>query len=193
MDWRGPESSYEPFDGIVLTDTFNLHTDRAGFPKAWLPDNSERVERQQSLPIQVIVGNPPWSAGQRSSADDNPNVDYPEIEKRVAETYAARSTATNKNSLYDTYKMAVRWASDRIGEQGVVAFVTNGSWIDGNVDSGVRACSGRGVQLDLCSESAGQSADTGRTFAPGRRQGIWPGFPCAGGDHNSGSQSRCWT
>ena len=138
--WRGPESSYEPFDGIVLTDTFNLHTDRAGFPKAWLPDNSERVERQQSLPIQVIVGNPPWSAGQRSSADDNPNVDYPEIEKRVAETYAARSTATNKNSLYDTYKMAVRWASDRIGEQGVVAFVTNGSWIDGNVDSGVRAC-----------------------------------------------------
>ena len=138
--WRGPESSYEPFDGIVLTDTFNLHTDRAGFPKAWLPDNSERVERQQSLPIQVIVGNPPWSAGQRSSADDNPNVDYPEIEKRVAETYAARSTATNKNSLYDTYKMAVRWASDRIGEQGVVAFVTNGSWINGNVDSGVRAC-----------------------------------------------------
>ena len=138
--WRGPESSYEPFDGIVLTDTFNLHTDRTGFPKAWLPDNSERVERQQSLPIQVIVGNPPWSVGQRSSADDNPNVDYPEIEKRVAETYAARSRATLKNSLYDTYKMAIRWASDRIGEHGVVAFVTNGSWIDGNVDSGVRAC-----------------------------------------------------
>ena len=137
---RGPESSYEPFDGIVLTDTFNLHTDRTGFPKAWLPDNSERVERQQNTPIQVIVGNPPWSVGQRSVADDNPNVDYPEIEKRVAETYAARSRSTNKNSLYDTYKMAIRWASDRIGDQGVVAFVTNGSWIDGNVDSGVRAC-----------------------------------------------------
>ena len=136
----GPESSYEPFDGIVLTDTFNLYTERTGFPKAWLPDNSERAERQQSTPIQVIVGNPPWSAGQRSSADDNPNVDYPEIEKRVAETYAVRSRATLKNSLYDTYKMAIRWASDRIGEQGVVALVTNGSWIDGNVDSGVRAC-----------------------------------------------------
>ena len=137
---RGPESSYEPFDGIVLTDTFNLHTERTGFPKAWLPDNSARVERQQNTPIQVIVGNPPWSAGQRSAADDNPNVDYPEIEKRVAKTYAARSRATLKNSLYDTYKMAIRWASDRIGDQGVVAFVTNGSWVDGNVDSGVRAC-----------------------------------------------------
>ena len=124
----------------MLTDTLNLYTERTGFPKEWLPDNSERVERQQSLPIQVLVGNPPWSAGQRSSADDNPNVDYPELEQRVVDTYAARSTATLKNSLYDTYKMAIRWASDRIGDQGVVAFVTNGSWIDGNVDSGVRAC-----------------------------------------------------
>ena len=136
----GHDSSYEPFGGIVLTDTFNLHTDRTGFPREWLPDNSERAERQQGLPIQVIVGNPPWSAGQRSSSDDNPNVGYPEVEGRVAETYAARSTATLKNSLYDTYKMAIRWASDRIGDQGVVALVTNGSWIDGNVDSGVRAC-----------------------------------------------------
>ena len=137
---RGPESSYEPFDGIVLTDTFNLHTERTGFPGAWLPDNSERAVRQQNLPIQVIVGNPPWSAGQKSSADENPNVDYPELESRISDTYAARSRATLKNSLYDTYKMAIRWASDRIGDQGVIALVTNGSWIDGNVDSGVRAC-----------------------------------------------------
>ena len=136
----GDDKSYQPFNGIVLTDTFNLHTDRTGFPKAWLPDNSKRVERQQELPIQVVVGNPPWSAGQKSSADDNPNVDYPELEKRIAATYVRHSTATNKNSLYDTYKMAIRWASDRIGEQGIVAFVTNGSWIDGNADSGVRAC-----------------------------------------------------
>ena len=137
---RGVSNGYEPFGGIVLTDTFNLHTERTGFPREWLPDNSERVERQQRLPIEVVVGNPPWSVGQRSSADDNPNVDYPELERRVADTYAARSTATLKNSLYDTYKMAIRWASDRIGDQGIVAFVTNGSWIDGNVDSGVRAC-----------------------------------------------------
>ena len=132
--------AYEPFDGIALTDTFNLHTDRTGFPKVWLPDNSARVERQQRAPIQVVVGNPPWSAGQRSSADDNPNVAYPEMERRIAETFAARSKATLKNSLYDSYKMAIRWASDRIGDRGVVAFVTNGSWIDSHVDSGVRAC-----------------------------------------------------
>ena len=132
-------SGYEAFDGIVLTDTFNLYTGRAGFPTDWLPGNSERAERQQKLPIQVIVGNPPWSTGQRSSADDNPNVRYPDLAGRVSETYAARSRSTNKNSLYDSYKLAIRWASDRIGKQGVVAFVTNGSWIEGNVDSGVRA------------------------------------------------------
>ena len=86
------------------------------------------------------MGNPPWSAGQRSSTDDNPNVEYPALEARIRETFAEYSTATLKNSLYDTYKMEIRWASDRINEQGIVAFVTNGSWIDGNVDAGVRAC-----------------------------------------------------
>ena len=137
---NGEGSGYEPFNGIVLTDTFNLNAKRGLFPKGWLPDNNERAERQQELPIQVIIGNPPWSAGQRSAADDNANVEYPELEDRISETYAEYSTVTNKNSLYDTYKMAIRWASDRIEKQGIVAFVTNGSWIDGNVDAGVRAC-----------------------------------------------------
>ena len=140
---RGADKGYAPFEGIVLTDTFNLNKEGEPptlFPKEWLPDNNERAERQQELPIQVIVGNPPWSAGQKSSADDNPNVRYPELEERVRETYVARSKAKLKKGLYDTYKMAIRWASDRIGEQGVIAFVTNGSWIDGNVDSGIRAC-----------------------------------------------------
>ena len=137
---KGLDSAYEPFEGIILTDTFNLHDAKTVFPKDWLSNNSARAERQQKLPIQVIVGNPPWSAGQTSSADNNPTVDYPELERRIAQTYAERSNATLKNSLYDTYKMAIRWASDRIGEQGVIAMVTNGSWIDGNVDSGVRAC-----------------------------------------------------
>ena len=128
---RGEDSGYEPFNGIVLTDTFNLNKGKTLFPKEWLPDNNERAERQQQFPIQVIVGNPPWSAGQRSSTDDNPNVEYPELEARVRETYVEYSTATLRNSLYDTYKMAIRWASDRIEKQGIIAFVTNGSWIDG--------------------------------------------------------------
>ena len=140
---RGENSSYEPFNGIVLTDTFNLNKkgeDPTLFPKEWLPDNNARAEHQQNLPIQIIVGNPPWSAKQKSAADDNPNVNYPELRTRIEETYAAYSTVTNKNSLYDTYKIAIRWASDRIEGQGIVAFVTNGSWIDGNVDAGIRAC-----------------------------------------------------
>ena len=139
---RGEDSSYEPFNGIVLTDTFNLNKkdDPTLFPKEWLPDNSTRAEKQQKLPIQVIVGNPPWSAGQRSSTDDNPNVEYPALEERIRETYVEYSEMTNKNTLYDTYKMAIRWASDRIGKKGITAFVTNGSWIDGNADAGIRAC-----------------------------------------------------
>ncbi len=136
---RGADTDYAPFQGIVLTDTFNLHNERTGLPRMWLPVNSERVERQQKAPIQVIVGNPPWSGKQRSSADNNPNVDYPALKKRVSETYVARSTATLKNSLYNTYKMAIRWASDRIGKQGIVAFITDGLWIGDNVDSGLRA------------------------------------------------------
>ena len=139
---RGEESGYEPFNGIVLTDTFNLNKaeDPTLFPKEWLPDNNERAERQQQLPLQVIVGNPPWSAGQQNAADDNRNVEYPELEDRISKTYAEHSTAINKRHLYDTYKMAIRWASDRIQKQGVLAFVTNGSWIDGNVEAGIRAC-----------------------------------------------------
>ena len=139
---HGEDSGYEPFKGIVLTDTFNLNKaeDPTLFPKEWLPENNERAERQQKLPIQVIVGNPPWSAGQQSATDDNPNVEYPELEARVRDTYVEHSKATLKRYLYDTYKMAIRWASDRIDKQGVIAFVTNGSWIDGNADSGIRAC-----------------------------------------------------
>ena len=137
---RGQNTTYEPFNGIVLTDTFNLNKERNLFPKDWLPDNNERAERQQQLPIGVIVGNPPWSAGQRSATDDNRNIEYPKLKERIRETYAEYSIAKLKRGLYDTYKMAIRWASDRIQKQGIVTFVTNGSWIDGNVDSGVRAC-----------------------------------------------------
>ena len=137
---RGSDAAYEPFGGIVLTDTFNLHTERTGFPRAWLPDNSERAERQQKLPIQVIVGNPPWSVGQRKATDSNPNVSYPELEERIRETYAALARTTIKRSLYDTYKLAIRWSSDRIGRKGVIALVTNGYLIDGNTESGIRAC-----------------------------------------------------
>ena len=138
----GEGSSYKPFNGIVYTDTFNLNKKKKPtlFPKEWLPDNSTRAENQQKLPIQVIVGNPPWSVNRKKSTPDNPNADYATLEERIKETYIEYSTTTQKRSLYDSYKMAIRWASDRIGEQGIIAFVTNGSWIDGNTEAGIRAC-----------------------------------------------------
>ena len=137
---RGKDSTYEPFNGIVLTDTFNLNTGRPPIQKTWLPDNDERAKNQQQFPIQVIVGNPPWSAGQRDAADENPNVEYPKLEERISETYAEYYKGANIRQIYDTYKMAIRWASDRIDEQGVIAFVTSGSWITGNSEVGIRAC-----------------------------------------------------
>ena len=138
----GESSSYKPFNGIVYTDTFNLNKKKKPtlFPKEWLPDNSTRAENQQKLPIQVIVGNPPWSVNRKKSTPDNPNADYATLEERIKETYIEYSTTTQKRSLYDSYKMAIRWASDRIGEQGIITFVTNGSWIDGNTEAGIRAC-----------------------------------------------------
>ncbi len=142
---RGENKGYEAFEGIVLTDTFNLNKNKDEAQQEfdlpeWLPDNNERAKRQQELDIEIIVSNPPWSAGQKSAVDDNRNIPYPALEQRISETYAEHSTVTNKRHLYDTYKMAIRWASDRIDKQGIIAFITNGSWIDGNVDSGIRAC-----------------------------------------------------
>ena len=136
---RGMETAYAPFDGIAFTDTFTLGEGEGQFAEA-LPINSERVDRQQGRDITVIVGNPPYSAGQRSSADENPNVVYPGLSDRIRATFARKSSTTLKNSLYDSYKLAIRWASDRIGNEGVVSFVTNGSFIDGNADAGLRAC-----------------------------------------------------
>ena len=113
---RGMESEYAPFEGIVFADTFN--PGEGQFPES-LPVNSRRVQRQQEQDITVIAGNPPYSIGQKSATDENPNVAYPHLISRIEETYAARSQAGLKKSLYDSYKLALRWASDRIGEQGL--------------------------------------------------------------------------
>ena len=96
------------------------------------------MERQKKAPINVIVGNPPYSVGQKNANDNNANLKYPTLDARIRDTFAAKSTATNKNSLYDSYLRAFRWATDRIGDQGVVAFIANGGWIDGNTSDGVR-------------------------------------------------------
>ncbi|WP_308465299.1 DEAD/DEAH box helicase [Rathayibacter soli] len=130
---------YEPFPGIVLTDTFQSSEDDDELDDHGVfGDNNDRVKAQNALKIHVIVGNPPYSSGQDSANDNNQNLKYPYLDKRIAETYAARSTATLKNSLYDSYIRAIRWASDRIGDRGIVAFVSNGGFLDGNTADGLR-------------------------------------------------------
>ena len=103
-------------------------------------DNSERVLHQQETPITVIVGNPPYSAGQKNANDDNQNEHYPTLEARIRKTYSSKTDATNKNSLMDSYIEAFRWASDRIGEEGIVCFVTNAGWLRSDAGAGVRRC-----------------------------------------------------
>lgn len=131
---------YTPFDGIVLTDTFHL-AEAGGFDDiVALPANSKRAKEQRNLDISVIIGNPPYSVGQSSGNDNNANIKYPVLDDAIMRTYAAKSTATNKNSLYDSYIRAIRWASDRVKEQGIIGFVSNGAFIDGNTADGLRKC-----------------------------------------------------
>lgn len=133
------ELDYEPFNGICLTDTFQMG-EKPDLVDELLEENSARRKRQQSLDIRVIVGNPPYSAGQESANDNNANVQYPVLDERIRSTYAAKSSATNKNALYDSYIRAIRWSSDRIKDRGVIGFVTNGGFIEANTADGLRRC-----------------------------------------------------
>jgi predicted helicase len=130
---------YQPFEGICLTDTFEMY-ERDDLLSTLMVDNSERRKRQKTLDIRVIIANPPYSIGQTAAADAVRNTKYLKLDERIRGTYAARSSATLKNALYDSYVRAIRWASDRIGEKGVIGFVTNGGFLDGNTADGLRKC-----------------------------------------------------
>lgn len=134
------QEEYEPFQGICLTDTFMMHEncakDQDLFPQ--FEENGERVKRLCQQDIRVIIGNPPYSVGQKSANDNNQNNKYPKLDARIAETYAARSKAQLKKGVYDSYARAFRWGSDCIKGDGVLAFVTNGAYIDNNAMVGFR-------------------------------------------------------
>ena len=127
---------YQPFEGICLVDTFELAEDRQLL--LLTPENTQRVEEQKNTPMFVIIGNPPYNVGQINENDNNKNRKYPTMAARVKETYSQDSTASNKNQLSDPYVKAIRWASDRIGAEGVIALVTNNSFIDGKAFDGMR-------------------------------------------------------
>ena len=159
-----PDAPYLPYDGVCLTDTFQLGEESQGerlFDKDFFVGNSEAVSLQKKAPVRVIIGNPPYSVGQKSANDNAQNADYPLLDKRIAQTYAARSTANLKKGLYDSYIRAFRWASDRVLYQfdkeghirydqetgrpaertdgSIIAFISNGKWLDGNSHDGFRA------------------------------------------------------
>ena len=140
----GEKTQYVPFNGICLTDTFQLgeNADENALYTPALKQNSERVQAQQKAPIQVIIGNPPYSVGQKSANDNAQNQHYAKLEKRLAMTYVVGASGTSKKSLYNSYIKAFRWASDRLPKKqgGIIAFVSNASWLDGSVMNGMRNC-----------------------------------------------------
>lgn len=137
---QGVDEGYVEFPGMTLTDTFQLHEGDGTITEDFegLAANNERAKAEKDSAITVIVMNPPYSAGQNSANDNNQNLAYPRLDERIADTYAAESSGTSKTKLYDSYFRALRWASDRIGERGVIAFVSNSSFVDGNSTDGVR-------------------------------------------------------
>ena len=130
---------YVPFEGICLTDTFQMY-EKGDMLDEMLVDNSARRKRQKALDIRVIIGNPPYSTGRKKGNDDTARIPYPLLDERIRETYAANTDATNKNALYNSYIRALRWASDRLSGQGVIAFISGNGFIDKPVMSGLRKC-----------------------------------------------------
>ena len=130
---------YLPFEGICLTDTFGMH-ESDDLLSYYMQDNSDRRTRQKNTDIRVIIGNPPYSAGQKSENENAQNVAYPELDQMIQSSYAQASAANLRRNLYDSYIRAIRWGSDRLGKAGVMAYVTNASWIDANAMSGMRKC-----------------------------------------------------
>ncbi|MDA2770548.1 DEAD/DEAH box helicase family protein [Bacillus cereus group sp. Bc010] len=129
---------YMPFEGIVLTDTFESTENKNSFIDELFDENNTRLKRQQEEPIFAIIGNPPYSAKQQSANDNNQNEKYPILDKNILDSYVKYSDAVNSNSIYDSYIRAIRWSTDRLKTQGVIAFVTNGSFIDGIAADGLR-------------------------------------------------------
>lgn len=178
---RGQNQGYLEFPGITLTDTFQLREGEGQL--AGIGDfqaNLERVKRQREAPIRVVVMNPPYSVGQESANDKNKNFKYPQLDARIKQTYAASSHATNNNSIYDSYFRALRWASDRVGEEGIIAFVSNSSFIDGTSADGVRLSWAKefsdiyiyNLRGNARTQGERRRQEAGNVFGEGSRTGV---------------------
>lgn len=153
---------YEPFEGILLTDTFAMY-ENDDMIEQFFPDNSERRKRQKKLDIRVIVGNPPYSVGQENENDANQNVEYEQLDLAIRKSYVRRSSATLSRNLYDSYVRAIRWGSDRIGESGVLAYVCNASFIGKNSMDGLRKSLTDEFDVIYCFNLRGDQRTSGET------------------------------
>ncbi|WP_307803675.1 type ISP restriction/modification enzyme [Micromonospora echinofusca] len=185
---------YRPFEGIVLTDTFQLAEGTARLDGMdVLEGNSERAKKQQKQKITVVIGNPPYSVGQDSQNDNNQNLSYEVLDQRIADTYVARTKATNKSKLYDSYIRSIRWASDRIDQEGIVAYVSNGGYIDGTSADGLRKCLVDEFDAIYCynlrgnQRTAGEQSrkEGGKIFGSGSRNTVAILLLVKGGPKNS--------
>ena len=174
------DPEYKPNRVMVLSDTFVDHSKKDLFNTA-LAENNSRLADLSKQDIRVIIGNPPYSVGQESQNDDNQNEHYEELDRRIAETYVARTDATLKGKLYDSYIRGIRWASDRIGNKGIIGFVTNAGWIESNSANGMRKCIAeefnavyvyhlKGDQFHSVGEKSKQEG--GKIFAEGSRMPV---------------------
>ena len=137
------DDEYHEFPGMILADTFTLNADATRYLHTIFKENGQSAANEEDdKTVNIIIGNPPYSVGQKSANDNNQNTRYEKLSASVKNSYADRSTSTNKNSLYDSYILAFRWASDRLRGQprGVICFVTNGSFLDSNSADGMRKC-----------------------------------------------------
>ncbi|MBS2936579.1 DEAD/DEAH box helicase [Nocardioides sp. J2M5] len=175
-----PGHEYVEFPGLILTDTFQSWEDDDRQDLDVFPENNERLERLKQLPITVIVGNPPYSSRQESANDDNANRSYAGLDRAIRESFADRSRATNKNSLYDSYIRAIKWASLRIRGNGLVAFVTNSGFINSNTADGMRLALAEEFStlyiLNLRGSALGagdaRQKEGGGVFGAGSRAGV---------------------
>ena len=147
--YREKTGQYVEFPNLVFVDTLdNMDWEGAtggavqrqgAFELGGLSfDNWYRMQGQNEKTISVILGNPPYNAHQANFNEFNPNRAYPAIDQRIRETYSQASTAQNRNLQYDMYKRFIRWASDRLADDGIVAFITNRAFIDTRQDDGFR-------------------------------------------------------
>ena len=136
--------NFKPFNHDVLTDTFELEEKKSKNyqPVLFEEDDfkiaNEKANEEQAQDIRIIIGNPPYSVGQKNAMDNNSNTSYPNLDERISSTYGSNINSGLIKGLYDSYVRAFRWASDRVGDNGVISFVSNGSYVDNLSFSGFR-------------------------------------------------------